>query len=332
MRRSSLIAVILSLPVLTSAAHGEPQTITGDELTRMLPGSTVELDTPLGSKVPISYDANGEMSGQAGRVAFFLGSSQDRGRWWISKDRLCQKWNTWLDKKMQCLALKRDGSKVWWTRDDGDTGTATLIARAPEPVREPVPEPAPAAAVQPAPVRTAETKIEPPKSPAAAPLPPKVVAKAAPKIEPKPKPVGVAQGHSTPKPAAAPVLKQKPALAHGEQKLPAARTAGAVPVSLKQPAAAAPAPAQISYRVAHVFTPDVLNVRTGPSADHDIVAVLAPNAGAIRMTGRCELGWCQIQRNATTGWVNSAYLVLEPAVADFCSRTGDGSGPKRPGC
>jgi hypothetical protein len=56
---------------------------------------------------------------------------------------------------------------------------------------------------------------------------------------------------------------------------------------------------------------DVLNVRSGPSADFDIVGELAPGSRGIAITSECRSRWCPVQINATAGWVNSSFLVPE---------------------
>jgi hypothetical protein len=62
-----------------------------------------------------------------GGLSFYLGSSKDEGKWWVKGGRLCQKWKRWLDAAENCIRLKQDGEKLVWRRDDGMTGTATLM-------------------------------------------------------------------------------------------------------------------------------------------------------------------------------------------------------------
>ena len=97
-----------------------------DALRRAVGGKTVHLATPLGS-VPINYRQDGTMSGKAGSLASFTGSERDRGRWWVVADKLCQRWNRWLDARSYCFRLRQqDGSTVHWTRSDGVSGLATI--------------------------------------------------------------------------------------------------------------------------------------------------------------------------------------------------------------
>jgi hypothetical protein len=100
----------------------------GENLKAMVAGKTVHLDTPLGVAIPITFHANGLMSGKAGVLEYFLGAQVDRGRWWVSDGKLCQKWFKWLDAQPSCMRLKQDGDKIVWRRDDGLTGTATIAS------------------------------------------------------------------------------------------------------------------------------------------------------------------------------------------------------------
>ena len=105
-----------------------------------------------------------------------------------------------------------------------------------------------------------------------------------------------------------------------ELKQPETRTASAPP---PRPAASAPVQAEPKraadplFKVANVRSDDVLNIRSGPSADFDVVAELPPDTRGIAVTSACRAKWCPVQHHAASGWVNSIYLVPEepPPVA-----------------
>lgn len=121
-----VVAAGLALPASVSLA--EPVSLVGDELRQAISGKTVYLNVS-GFELPISYAANGRMLGKLSTVAasFSRGDgSQDRGKWWVSGDQLCQKWMAWMDGKTYCYKLTRDGSIVHWVRDDGRSGTARI--------------------------------------------------------------------------------------------------------------------------------------------------------------------------------------------------------------
>jgi hypothetical protein len=76
------------------------------------------------------------------------------------------------------------------------------------------------------------------------------------------------------------------------------------------------------YIVANVERDDVLNVRSGPSAEHDIVGELQPGSRGVAITGECRSRWCPVQHESTTGWVHANYLVKDDPL---------GADPARPG-
>jgi hypothetical protein len=69
------------------------------------------------------------------------------------------------------------------------------------------------------------------------------------------------------------------------------------------------------FRVVNVRNDDVLNVRSGPSADFEVVGGLPPGSRAIAITSACRATWCPVQHRSTSGWVNSAYLALEEPLS-----------------
>jgi hypothetical protein len=121
-----VVAVGLALPATGSLA--EPTTLAGDELRQAISGKTVFLNIS-GFELPIRYAPNGRMSGKMSTVAasFSRGDgAQDRGKWWVSGDQLCQQWTSWMDGKSYCYRLTREGSTVHWARNDGRSGTARI--------------------------------------------------------------------------------------------------------------------------------------------------------------------------------------------------------------
>jgi len=121
-----VVAAGLSLPATATLA--EPATLAGDELRQAISGKTVYLNIS-GFELPIRYAANGRMSGKMSAMAasFSRGDgAQDRGKWWVAGDQLCQRWTSWMDGKSYCYRLTRNGAKVQWVRNDGRSGTARI--------------------------------------------------------------------------------------------------------------------------------------------------------------------------------------------------------------
>jgi hypothetical protein len=108
-----------------TAVASDSREMNGEALRKALTGKTINISTPLGG-LPVSFRADGTMSGTAGSLASYTGSERDRGRWWIVADQLCQRWNTWLGGQSYCFRLRQHGRTVHWTRNDGLSGVATI--------------------------------------------------------------------------------------------------------------------------------------------------------------------------------------------------------------
>lgn len=397
---STLLRPFLILGILSAAtgAYAEPQPLTGDVL-KSLAGSLVEIDTPLGTKLPVRFGNDGLVSAEAGDLAPILGSEKDRGRWWVDGDRLCTKWFRWFDAEVRCITVAKDGTRLYWRKDNGETGTATLIEEAskkdavvvaaaaaqPEKPAAKAPDAKPAAKapepIQPKPVAEAAAS-----APAAEPVKPShspmAVAEAAPQPDatqdtdnkmrfggegllaaagpPDVKPATPAQTAASEARDAALDDKLSPLRREGGSKKPAtAQAKKPVPASAAPlPAAQAPvvqaegqrplpgkslevanfeatprAPAQqpdaakgkaahvpqprprpaMLYRVQGVELYDVLNVRRGPSEEHDQIASIPPTGRRVEIVGQCQDAWCPIRYGRVRGWVNSYYLAAEGA-------------------
>ena len=123
-----LLALLIVQFGLAGSAMAEPSKLAGEALRRAVSGKTVHIATSVGS-FPIRYKSNGTMTGQAPVFVASLGGESDSGKWWVVDDRLCQRWQRWLDAKQYCFKLQRVGAAVHWWRNDGLTGTATIARR-----------------------------------------------------------------------------------------------------------------------------------------------------------------------------------------------------------
>jgi hypothetical protein len=328
-----------------ASAVAEPTKLGGDHIKETFTGSRVELDTPLGTTIPIKFTGDGLMRGNAGSLASVLGAENDRGRWWIKGDRLCYKWFRWFDAEEQCLTIHLKDERVFWRTDDGKKGTATIVERATPSV----------AAVEKEPAATATKRVtRQAEASAMAPVPAKTkaqapVLKSPPRLAVRPKSAAERLGIPDEVPAdrslffvglgMARALQSQYVLASAEAAprptpiaKPATRKAVAVPAPVKkavavpvpppaavasaypypEPETAAPiqtaAVAPSSFSVFGVEDDDVLNMRSGPSEEYAIIGFIPPNATAVRMAGRCIAAWCEIQFRGTRGWVNRYYL------------------------
>src|SRR4051812_25797380 len=61
-------------------------------------------------------------------------------------------------------------------------------------------------------------------------------------------------------------------------------------------------------RVVGVASPDVLNIRSGPSASQPILGTAPPDARGLEGLGACTHGWCRIRYGSIEGWVNARFI------------------------
>ena len=283
-----------------TAANAQSNMLSGQKVQDLVTGAVVVIDTPVGTKIPIRYAIDGQLFGQARDLAWHLGSQEDTGRWWINADQLCHKWRRWFGGAQQCMRLQKTGRTIHWLNQDGNSGTAAIAV--------------------PAPARVASTQ----------------------------RPERIASA-----PAARPSFSQPPegsvvttsdsfvALPAEHPRTP--QGTGSAPLVVNHPADArisAPAPIEatvIRYMVTNVSRDDVLNVRSGPSADFDVVAELQPASRGISITGACKSQWCPVQHEMATGWVNRTYLAseergaqtsaIEGSLIDHAGRPGEWRNP-----
>jgi hypothetical protein len=315
---------------VTTAAWAQSPGLSGQQITDLVAGTTVEIDTPAGTKLPVRYTQEGRLSGEARDLAWFLGSPTDLGRWWVAGDQLCHKWIRWFNGEPQCMRLSKEGSIIRWRSQDGNTGTAAIA----------VPAPVQAAALLALPrvFPKRVPQVAPPEAPPALATPPRLqepaeaIAAAPAAASPPAADETVAGANPAAPPAARPLMPavMNPTPPQAESKQAETRTASAPPA---RPAAQAPtaAPAEPKraadplFRVANVRSDDVLNIRSGPSADFDVVGELPPDTRGIAVTSACRAKWCPVQHHATSGWVNSVYLVPEgPSPAALPTAMHDG--------
>jgi hypothetical protein len=126
MRKLTWLPVAVGTATAAAAASGD---LSGEAIRPLVTGATVEIDTPLGKRIPVRYHADGRLSGEAGELAPYLGSASDKGRWWVQADELCLKWLKWLNGEPQCLRLRTEGGKIRWQDQAGNSGTAIIAAR-----------------------------------------------------------------------------------------------------------------------------------------------------------------------------------------------------------
>jgi len=313
------LIIVFSCVLAGPLAAAEPTRLAGDVIKQTVTGSLLELDTPLGMTVSIRFTEDGLMSGDAKELASLLGAAIDRGRWWVAGDQLCYKWFRWFDAEARCLALRQADKRIFWQRDDGESGTATLVEQGKPPIKAALP-------VSDSPVSTgAEVAGQPNKEQISeASQPPmkqgSLASNAKAVLENRPREFGsngslrevafsMPPAETTVKDPLAPM-----SVAH----VPAPRLAVRPAVrAVNTPPRVSAKPQNLvrsdttSFMVSGVDDHDVLNIRRGPSEDDLVVGEIPPTGHGIVIVGRCLDDWCPIKHRSITGWVNRYYLAQE---------------------
>lgn len=315
--RIGLFGAIASFLATAPAAAG-PERLTGDAIQSTVAGAIVELDTPLGTIIPVKFSRDGLMAGEAGPLAGYLGAARDRGRWWIDNDRLCMKWFRWFEAEPHCMSLRQEGARIFWQEQSGRSGTARIAGRLdekpamptyvaasamPRLTQAPAPQEAESRAKQPAKPSGVEPRESRRAEEARAPAPEPGPAPAQPAVEPR---VTTAEtGESPAQPERPPVARTRSSASNAAPPLPVR----------SMPRRSAPPERGVrripSFSVTRVAPDDVLNVRIGPSEYHQRVGALPPDGRGVKIIGTCHGLWCPVRHGRLSGWVNSYYLAAE---------------------
>jgi len=322
------------------AAGAEPIRMSAADIKQVMqPGAVLAIDTPLRTVIPVKVDSSSMVSAEAGALGLTLGALKDRGRWWVDNDQLCMKWFRWFDAKPRCITLHREGTRVRWYENSGESGTATITEaptavaaepralepRQPKKVVELV-----SAERRPAVVETREPSIAPEvinrrtdiadegitSSPTAMPERERMPINAGAAEALRAPPAKIREPEEPRRQAAAiqPTIK-KP--------FPAAKSAK-VAAAVRKPVAKATAAtstvALTSFRVSRVVDGDILNVRSGPSEYHDAVGSIPARGRGVQIIGECRDLWCPIRHGNLKGWVNRYYLAEDAGQATFSKR------------
>ncbi len=104
--------------------------MSGRKLEALARNRTFYLETPFGSEMPITFYSDGSVKGKAGSVASYLSKGRtthsDSGKWWVEGRSICSRWNIWFDKDTFCLKARKNGAKIMWWSNKGQSGKARL--------------------------------------------------------------------------------------------------------------------------------------------------------------------------------------------------------------
>jgi hypothetical protein len=118
----------ISAAVPAGSANAAGEALSGAALKSFVSGKRIYLAVPLGGEIPLNYRRNGQVdgSGEAAGLGRYM-TPKDKGRWWVSGNRLCQKWQEWYDGRTFCFTVtKLSDSRIRWVRDDGKSGVSRV--------------------------------------------------------------------------------------------------------------------------------------------------------------------------------------------------------------
>ncbi len=126
----AVLAVTFALSAFVPAvsASAADEALAGAALKSFVSGKRIYLAVPLGGEIPLTYRRNGQVdgTGEAAGLGKYM-TPKDKGRWWVSGNRLCQKWQEWYDGRTFCFTVtKISDSRIRWVRDDGKSGVARV--------------------------------------------------------------------------------------------------------------------------------------------------------------------------------------------------------------
>ena len=127
--RFALSGFVFSLAILAGVpTSASADMLSGAALKSFVSGKRIYLAVPLGGEIPLNYRKNGRVdgTGEAAGLGKYM-TPKDSGRWWVSGNKLCQKWQEWDDGRTFCFTVtKMSDSRIRWVRDDGKSGVARI--------------------------------------------------------------------------------------------------------------------------------------------------------------------------------------------------------------
>ena len=113
------IAVSLVMLGLLFPSSSFAQSLSGEEIVKLLRGHLAEGTNPEGVEFTIDYGYDW--------LRGWVGELTDRGEWWVEGDKFCFRWENWQDHETLCRTAERDGDELVFYKEDGSLSSRMRI-------------------------------------------------------------------------------------------------------------------------------------------------------------------------------------------------------------
>jgi hypothetical protein len=121
-RGAAVLGLAFVIPAAPASAGAKSSGSQPAMLASLFAGRTLVVSSRYG-EIPMRFARNGTVAGSAQALGPL--AADDRGRWWISQQRICVQWQTWMNGQPHCFAIEMaGGSTLRWHADTGEEGLA----------------------------------------------------------------------------------------------------------------------------------------------------------------------------------------------------------------
>ncbi len=120
---AAALGIVLVIPAAPAFAGARSSAVSQPTvLVSLFSGKTLVVSSRYGD-IPMRFFHDGTIAGSAQALGPL--AADDHGRWWVSQQRICVQWQTWMNGQPHCFAIEMaGGSFVRWRADSGEEGVA----------------------------------------------------------------------------------------------------------------------------------------------------------------------------------------------------------------
>ncbi|MCP4876002.1 MAG: prolyl oligopeptidase family serine peptidase [Gammaproteobacteria bacterium] len=99
--------------------------LSGAEIRQLMPSGKLKGINAYGNPYTVSYSADGEMSGVAGKADEY----SDTGKWWVKDDTFCRQYTSWLNGKADCFMVSVAADAISFYDSTGNIASSGSFQR-----------------------------------------------------------------------------------------------------------------------------------------------------------------------------------------------------------